>query len=264
MGHCYSIDISVCSQAWRVYECEKINPNIKMPLTKTLIKDKNKFRQQLADLLGDKTTKRAKQIITAIGFGANILARPWPTGNDNYKLPAIREIIDKDEVELLTNSPWFMDFINEQKITGKLIFERIVMDTDKEKIPACVKSKVGSIQSNKVMAYQYQHTEYEYLAAIMKYIIDRFGEQELLLPVHDAVYIKHKINKAELVSALQHLNPYLDVEITEHFGHFNAIPKEETNTQAELFKLAMKSGNTHLLEQILLDNDPSRYPVTKL
>ena len=100
LGHCYSIDINVCSQAWRVYQAECINPNIMTRHSKDLIKDKLAFRQRVAKLLGDKHTHRAKEIITAIGFGADIEASPWPTGNDNYKLPAIREILSKEEVEI--------------------------------------------------------------------------------------------------------------------------------------------------------------------
>lgn len=266
LGHCYSIDIDVCSQAWKVHLCETINPNIKMGHTRSLIKDKSWFRQQLAKVLGDKHQRRAKQIITAIGFGADIEATPWPTGNDNYKLPAIREIINKDEVELLTNSRWFMEFIDEQKSMNKLILERTLLDNKKEDMPTCVKDRAGRVNKNKVMAYLYQQAEYQYLAEIMKYVIDRFGSEELLLPVHDAVYIKHKINRAELVSALQQLNPYLTVEITEHYGHFiqTELPKKEVNPQVELYKLALETGNTELLQDIVLSLNPNRYSVSEL
>ena len=266
LGHCYSIDIDVCSQAWKVHLCETINPNIKMGHTRSLIRDKSAFRQQLAKVLGDRHQGRAKQIITAIGFGADIEATPWPTGNDNYKLPAIREIINKEEVELLTNSRWFMEFIDEQKSMNKLILERTMLDNKREDMPQCVKDKAGRVNKNKVMAYLYQQEEYKYLAAIMKYIIDRFGAEELLLPVHDAVYIKHKINRAELVSALQQLNPYLSVEITEHYGHFiqTELPKKEINPQVELYKMAVETGNTELLQDIVLSLNPNRYSVTKL
>lgn len=266
LGHCYSIDIDVCSQAWKVHLCETINSNIKMGHTRSLIKDKVAFRQQLARVLGDKHQGRAKQIITAIGFGADIEATPWPTGNDNYKLPAIREIINKDEVELLTNSRWFMEFIDEQKSMNKLILERTMLDNKKEDMPQCVKDRAGRINKNKVMAYLYQQAEYTYLAAIMKYVIDRFGQEELLLPVHDAVYIKHKINRAELVSALQQLNPYLSVEITEHYGHFiqTELPKQEVNPTVELYKLALATGDTALLEDIVLSLNPNRLSVSHL
>ena len=266
LGHCYSIDIDVCSQAWKVHLCETINSNIKMGHTRSLIKDKNWFRSQLAKVLGDKHQGRAKQIITAIGFGADIEASPWPTGNDNYKLPAIREIINKEEVELLTNSRWFMEFIDEQKSMNKLVLERTMLDNAKEDMPECVKDRAGRINKNKVMAYLYQQAEYKYLAEIMKYVIDRFGQEELLLPVHDAVYIKHKINRAELISALQQLNPYLSVEITEHYGHFiqTELPKQEVNATVELYKHAMATGNTALLEDIVLSLNPNRMSVSYL
>jgi len=266
LGHCYSIDIDVCSQAWKVHLCESINSNIKMGHTRSLIKDKNLFRSQLAKVLGDKHQGRAKQIITAIGFGADIEATPWPTGNDNYKLPAIREIINKDEVELLTNSRWFMEFIDEQKSMNKLVIERTMLDNKREDMPQCVKDKAGRVNKNKVMAYLYQQAEYQYLATIMAYVIDRFGAEELLLPVHDAVYIKHKINRAELVSALQQINPYLSVEITEHYGHFiqTEQPKQEINPAVELYKHALATGDSALLEDIVLSLNPNRLSVSHL
>lgn len=266
LGHCYSIDIDVCSQAWKVHLCETINSNIKMGHTRSLIKDKNGFRSQLAKVLGDKHQRRAKQIITAIGFGADIEATPWPTGNDNYKLPAIREIVNKEEVELLTNSRWFMEFIEEQKSMNKLVLERTMLDNAKEDMPACVKDRAGRVNKNKVMAFLYQQAEYTYLAEIMKYVIDRFGQEELLLPVHDAVYIKHKINRAELVSALQQLNPYLSVEITEHHGHFIQTEeiKKEVNPAVELYKHALATGDTALLEDIVLSLNPNRLSVSHL
>ena len=115
------------------------------------------------------------------------------------------------------------------------------------------------------MAYLYQQAEYTYLAEIMKYVTRRFGQEEILLPVHDAVYIKHKINRAELISALQQLNPYLSVEITEHYGHFIQVEeKKEVNTTVELYKLAMATGNTRMLEDIVLSLNPNRHPVCNL
>lgn len=265
MGHCYSIDINVCSQAWRVYQAESINPNIMTRHSRDLIKDKLTFRQRVAKLLGDKHTGRAKQIITAIGFGADIEATPWPTGNDNYKLPAIREILNKEEIEFLTNSRWFMEFIDEQKTMNKLILEHYLLHNAKDTIPSFVKTKSGSIHRNKIMACLYQQAERTYLEEIVDYVQRRFGAEEILLLVHDAVYIKHSINRAELVSALQQFNPYLNVEITEHHGHFiQTEEKKETNTAVELYKHALATGNTAMLEDIVLSLNPKRMSASQL
>jgi hypothetical protein len=265
LGHCYSIDIDVCSQAWRVYQAECINPNIMTRHSKDLIKDKLAFRQRVAKLLGDKDTQRAKQIITAIGFGADIEASPWPTGNDNYKLPAIREILAKEEVEFLTNSRWFMEFIDEQKSMNKLILEHYLLHNPKDTIPDFVKTKSGSIHRNKIMACLYQQAERTYLEEIVDYVQRRFGAEEILLLVHDAVYIKHSINRAELVSALQQFNPYLNVEITEHHGHFiQTEEKKEPNSAVELYKHAMATGNTAMMEDIVLSLNPNRMSASQL
>jgi hypothetical protein len=265
LGHCYSIDINVCSQAWRVYTAESINPNIMTRHSQDLIKDKLAFRQRVARILGDKHTDRAKQIITAIGFGADIEASPWPTGNDNYKLPAIREIINKEEVELLTNSRWFMEFIDEQKTMNKLILEHYLSYNPKDTIPDFVKTKSGAIHRNKIMACLYQQAERTYLEEIVDYVQRRFGAEEILLLVHDAVYIKHSINRVELVSALQQFNPYLNVDFTEHHGHFiQTEEKKEANTAVELYKLGMATGDQRLLEQALAEINPMRHSVSHL
>jgi len=264
LGHCYSIDIDVCSQAWRVYQAESINPNILTRHSKDLIKDKSTFRQRVARILGDKHMDRAKQIITAIGFGADIEATPWPTGNDNYKLPAIREIISKEEVEFLTTSRWFMEFIDEQKTMNKLILEHFLLHNPRDTVPSFVKSKSGSIQRNKVMACLYQQAERTYLEEIVDYVQRRFGAEEILLLVHDAVYIKHSISRVELVSALQQFNPYLNVEITEHHGHFIQTEAKKPSTAVELYKHALATGDQTLLEQIVYELNPNRYSVSKL
>ena len=67
LGHCFSIDFSVCSAAWRLHTAQQIDATITAPLTLFLIKDKQQFRRDLADVLGDKHIGNAKLILTAIG-----------------------------------------------------------------------------------------------------------------------------------------------------------------------------------------------------
>jgi hypothetical protein len=220
LGHCYSIDFSVCSNAWRLYTAQQIDHTFTAPHTLRLIKDKQQFRWDVARLIADRHTARAKTVITSIGFGASINSKPWPSGGD-YEVPAIKEIIGDYEIEQLQTSTWFMEFIKEQDAMTEIICNNMLSQLKREEIVDCVKDRAGRIQRSKIMAYMYQHAEMDYLADVLDYITERFGRDEILLTVHDCVYLKHSVNMAEVNSRLQQLNPYLVAERTEHWGHFD-------------------------------------------
>ncbi len=237
LGHCYSIDFNVCSTAWRLHMAQQIDPTFTAPETLNYIKNKRQFRWAVARLLGQFYTDDAKSLLTSIGFGANLTDKPWPSGTDNYTLPAVREIVDEYQIESLMASDWFMRYINEQEAMNKIICDHTLKQLKKTEVADCVKDAAKRIQKNKVMAFLYQHAEMEYLTDLLNYIIARFGREEILLTVHDCVYIKHKINLAEINSRLQQLNPYLVAEITEHWGHFDPEdkPSETTDSYTPIF-----------------------------
>lgn len=224
LGHCFSIDFSVCSAAWRLHTAQQIDATITAPLTLFLIKDKQQFRRDLADVLGDKHLGNAKQILTAIGFGADINSAPWPMNNGSAGIPAIRQIVSEEQMAALKATDWFMAFIEEQNLMNKTICDSALEQLKTGEVVDCVKDAAGRIQRNKVMAYLYQHAEMEYLNDLLDYINTRFGREEILLTVHDSVYIKHSINMAEVNSRLGYMNTYLKAEITEHWGHFEQEP----------------------------------------
>lgn len=228
LGHCFSIDFSVCSAAWRLHTAQQIDATVQAPLTLFLIRDKQQFRTDLATVLEDKHLSNAKQILTAIGFGADINSRAWPMNNGKPGIPAINQIVSAEQVEALKNTEWFMQFISEQNMLNKIICDSALSELKSGEVVDCVKDAAGRIQRTKVMAYLYQHAEAEYLDDLLDYINTRFGREEILLSVHDCVYIKHSINMAEVNSRLSYINPYLQAEITEHWGHFGP---EQTNTE---------------------------------
>jgi hypothetical protein len=230
LGHCFSIDFSVCSAAWRLHTAQQIDPTVTAPLTLYLIKDKQQFRSDLATVLGDGHLSNAKQILTAIGFGADINSRAWPMNNGNAGIPAINQIVSAEQVDALKNTAWFMQFITEQNQLNKIICDNALNQLKSGEVVDCVKDAAGRIQRNKVMAYLYQHAETEYLNDLLDYINTRFGRDEILLTVHDCIYIKHSINMAEVNSRLSYQNPYLRAEITEHWGQF----EQQGNTAPEL------------------------------
>jgi hypothetical protein len=220
LGHCYSIDFSVCSSAWRLYTAQQIDKEFTAPHTLRLIKDKQQFRWDLAAVLDERHTANAKRILTAIGFGADMDKQAWPMKNGEPGIPAIKKGLNPEQISSLEECVWFNEYLLEQHTMSDMIAQHSMRDLKREEVQDCVRDAGGRIQRNKVLAFLYQHAEMEYLTDLMDYITQRFGRDEILLTTHDCVYIKHSVNMAEVNSRLCYLNPYLSAEITEHWGHF--------------------------------------------
>lgn len=214
LGQCHSYDLVSASQAWRVNECQKIQP-ASYPYTQELLDNKLIFRRRVAHIMQSKDLDLAKQVLTSIGFGANITDKPWP-GVESYNLPALREILTDEQLTRLTLNPWFMGFVEEQQTMNNIIYADFKTTWSKEEYPQCIKDSGGKIVKNKCLAWLYQNAEFEYISALHNYILTRCSDDNILLLVHDAVYLKLSIDALEMTGILQMMNPYLKIEHTRH------------------------------------------------
>lgn len=245
LGDCHSYDLVSASQAWRMHECQKIQPD-SYPYTSELLSNRNLFRRRVAHIMGTQNMDLAKQVLTAIGFGADITDSPWPSG-DSYKLPALRDILTDEQLTRLTLSPWFMGFVAEQQQMNDIIFKHFKQVFPKTDYPACILDKGKKLVKNKALAWLYQNAESTILTELVDYIKKHCAEENILLIVHDAVYLRMSIDVSGMQGLLLQFNPYLKIEHTQHRGytyqdifgildHRLAIKTEET--QALRYQLA--------------------------
>jgi hypothetical protein len=245
LGDCHSYDLVSASQAWRMHECQKIQPD-SYPYTSELLSNRNLFRRRVAHIMGTQNMDLAKQVLTAIGFGADITDSAWPSG-DSYKLPALRDILTDEQLTRLTLSPWFMGFVAEQQLMNAVIFKHFKQVFPKTDYPACILDKGKKLVKNKALAWLYQNAESTILTTLVDYIKQHCAEDNILLIVHDAVYLRMSIDVSGMQGLLLQLNPYLKIEHTKHTGytyqdifgildHRLAIKTEET--QALRYQLA--------------------------
>ena len=250
LGDCHSYDLVSASQAWRVNECQKIAPG-KYPYTQELLENKMIFRNRVAHIMMSRDLDKAKQVLTSIGFGADITDKPWP-GVESYNLPALREILSDEELTRLTQSPWFMGFVAEQQTMNTIIYEHFKQVFAREEYPDCIKDSAKKLVKNKCLAWLYQNAEFEYINKLHEYILTRCSDDNILLLVHDAVYLKLSLDVIEMNGLLQMMNPYLKLEHNKHtaymfedvFGvlaHKEHVKQEET--QALRYQLAKMEHN---------------------
>ena len=217
LGDCHSYDLVSASQAWRMHECQKIQPD-SYPYTLELLTNRNLFRRRVAHIMGSHNMDLAKQVLTAIGFGANITDSPWPSG-DSYKLPALREILTDEQLTRLTMNTWFMGFVQEQQQMNDIIYKHFKQVFPKDDYPAAILDKGQKIVKNKALAWLYQNAESTILTTLVDYIKQHCDEDNILLIVHDAVYLRMSIDVSGMQGLLLQLNPYLKIEHTKHTGY---------------------------------------------
>lgn len=252
LGDCHSYDLVSASQAWRLHECQKIQPDT-YPYTSELLSNRNMFRRRVAHIMGSHNMDLAKQVLTAIGFGADITDSPWPSG-DSYRLPALRDILTDEQLTRLTMSPWFMGFVAEQQQMNDIIYQNFRKVFNKSNYPACILDKGQKIVKNKALAWLYQNAESTILTTLVEYIKQHCDEDNMLLIVHDAVYLRMSIDVSGMQGVLIQLNPYLKIEHTRNRGY----------TYQDVFgildhRLAIKEEETEALRHQLAKMEHSKW-----
>lgn len=247
LGNCYLVDIQAATYQWRLSWAQALEPNLNFNMTKELVRDRKSFRERLAKRIGI-NVDTVKELITSVGFGATLDSQPWPTGQGTYQLPAIRDILSKERqdvdaiIDKLTEDYEFTLFLDEQiKISDIIVdaYRELSLISDSHKIPDFVKSKNGRLLPNRLLAYLYQQEERRWLQQLIDYL--EANGHEILLTVHDAVYVRSKPNMANLQSVIvdvngNSLNLKLELEkITayvyhnpeEHQAHKQRIKEQE-------------------------------------
>jgi hypothetical protein len=248
LGDCHLVDIQASAFAWRKYVATQLYPQLTLPATTTLLQDRTAFRNRIARLLNC-DVEIVKQIITSIGFGADLNARAWPTGHDGYEIPAVRKLLGytgydvEEQLAKLQNDPDFSMFIEEQKLIAKIIITHFKDTVAKADYPDCVKDRSGRLNENKLMAYLYQQTETDWLMQLVGHL--KAKGHDILLLVHDAIYVRAKPNMQELQSVLtdsrgnmidikidvEEIRSYVYVDIEEERRHKQFIADEERRAQ---------------------------------
>ena len=218
LGNCYQYDLDASVFAWRFTEVKAIDPSIKLPCTMEMLDQKTALRKQLANALKlklpyNKKIELIKQLLTAIGFGSRMSNNgvSWTDSGGTRHYPSINKIIMNPQArkELLAH-PWLAEFIEEQKLISKVIFDYYKANLDHI---AEIKNPQGNISSNKALAYLYQHAERDYIEQLSRQAKE---QGNFLLLVHDGFYTKTPVKIVELKEQLKELNPEANISCEQH------------------------------------------------
>lgn len=216
LGAGYSVDIDSAVFNWKY---AMVSFQDELTYTRELIRDKQRIRKHLAQLVFGNSTLRSiktiKKVLTAISFGARAETRCWFKKHNRWTQGSVSEIIYSKELrDKLFQDAWMQQFMREQDLINKFIGDELTMAARKgdidEKYLKDLRSERGRISRGKLIAWAYQHTEQQVMNSMLAH-----SRSEVILQVHDGVYFKTKPDMASMQTILQQHWPLATLSIEE-------------------------------------------------
>ncbi len=211
--------------AWQLL---MVNDAFKTPATKELVRERQRIRSQLAeecirvDVSKEFKIDIIKQAITAMGFGAGLKGGAYFNPETNkWERNAINSIIKNPDDRLrFQEHAWVQEFAEEQQ----RICQHIQSLVDLDCLPRDIElfNKKNQIRTSKLMAYLYQHYEYDLIQQIHTYILYRRLHDSVdygwLVAVHDGFYLRQRATGTFLHELAQSINEHVRIEVNENLG----------------------------------------------
>tara|TARA_R110002126_G_scaffold62983_7_gene161778 strand:- start:4292 stop:5707 length:1416 start_codon:yes stop_codon:yes gene_type:complete len=205
LGKCYKYDLRTSMFAHMLTLIQNKFPqfNTKSSYINEYCTNKNGIRSQLAkDCIvetngePDFKVKLIKKTLAAIGFGATV---------SNPRGAIQQNIWHEGDRNRLLNSPWMQGLLREVDLYREIM--RMSYPRAKKEFGDALK-KNGRSSLSKWCSFEYQMTE----SSIMLYVSNQLGEDNVLLQVHDAIYIKRRCELTDINWMAQHIAPGMHFE----------------------------------------------------
>lgn len=208
LGKCYEMDLDNSVYSWKAEMYTFITGAILPYHIQEYLESKQLIRSKLAMKLFATDDQWAidlvKQALTAMSFGAKLSSHAYIKSKDTIHTPALKSIIYPHErFDMFASDPFIKGFYEDCQLVDKVLVTHMTNEIGKDYILSqehlCTES--GRISGPRLISWVY----HIYEAQTMKVVVDALEAEgnEVLLQVHDAVYMK---SKAGLASARMALN----------------------------------------------------------
>ena len=228
LGNCWEYDMRSSVVSWKMGYAKRmlsdagLSPDVRQqfPATSLYLEDKADFMSTVryftfegnVSLTPEFQLGLIKQALTAISFGAKILAKGWTDSIGNWHNPALVEILQNSvERDRFLSDPTVKAFITEQKALDQYLFELVKREAPQLLDLEILKTQSGRVSKSKTISYLYQHAETQAIDFVLDYA-ERYGHKPIAR-VHDAIFFRNRLGvdlKSEIEIALQQhtANPF--------------------------------------------------------
>ncbi len=221
LGDCWEYDMRSSVVSWKMGYAKRmlhdagLPPDVRKQFTATslYLEDKADFMSTVryftfegnVSLSHEFQINLIKQALTAISFGAKILAKGWTDSIGNWHNPALVEILQNSrERDRFLSDPTVKAFIAEQKALDQYLFDLVKLEAPELLDLEILKTKSGRVSMSKTISYLYQHAETQAIDFVLNYAVQQ-GHQPIAR-VHDAIIFKKRLGvdlKSEIEYELQ-------------------------------------------------------------
>lgn len=210
LGKCHLYDMrvgafAVMAALAKTYAEKELQQQVHFHTIKGYIKNKDEVRMRITQYVYPVQTKDFKDItdykgffgfynvkgaLTAIGFGAKRNASSvWKNQDDKWQKTSLLNAFkgNKDETQRFIDCPLATDLLDEYAECSKIVELRLENESEFSSFFKIT----PDMSRGQRLAMVYQGMECQVLAAFIKQLATA---DELLLPVHDGLYVKHKVD----------------------------------------------------------------------
>jgi hypothetical protein len=244
LGRCYEYDLKSAVFSWKMLYAhdavfiEGLGRTVDQAFKTTIgyLRDKQDFISSVrymtftADSNAPKElqVKLIKQAMTAISFGARLCSTGWKLSNGKWQNTSIGDIFkNPNERDRFIDCCLIKDFVREQQMLDKVIFNSDFKDQKDAFGGADVYTASGRLSRAKVIAFMYQTYETD-LMDIVELLVNKLGKQ-VIARVHDAIYTKQKLT----VDDRDEIEHYLRSNTHNRYWSFNHKEIEPFNYNSE-------------------------------
>lgn len=235
LGNCYKYDLRTSMFAHMLSKITNKFPefNVKGSYINEYATDKNHIRTRLAkecitETKGDPDfkVKLIKKTLAAIGFGATV---------SNPRGAIQQSIWHEGDRNRLLNHEWMKGLLREVDLYREIM--RMSYPKAKKDFGDILK-KNGRSSLSKWCSFEYQLTE----SSIMHYVSNQLGEHNILLQVHDALYINSKVELVDMNHWAHRVAPGMNFE----YEHITTI---RANKRASRIALSGEIAHKQRIQQ---------------
>lgn len=228
LGDCWEYDIRSSVVSWKMGFATRLLKDAglaldvrrQFPATSLYLEDKKDFMSTVryftfegnVSLTPEFQLGLIKQALTAISFGAKILAKGWTDSTGNWHNTALVEILQNSlERNRFLSDLTVKAFIAEQKALDQYLFDLVKLEAPQLLDLEILKTQGGRVSKSKTISYLYQHAETQAIDYVLDYA-EKHGHKPIAR-VHDAIFFRNRLGvdlKSEIEYCLHKhtANPY--------------------------------------------------------
>lgn len=247
LGTCYKYDIRTSVFAVYLTYLKTFRPDLNITSASSrvceYVHNRENIRNRLVELLchtGQPASIRmrwVKEVITAIGFGAN-LGSNWRDAAGVWHSNGVRDIIrNQADYQAFCSDLWVKQFLSETETITDIILEHMCADAD---LSAALQNlwanNPNRNRKSLAMSWLYQHSETDLINTAVQagHTENRPQHLNLLITLHDGFYTRKPIASGSASQAIRAQSEYVVLERSEINRWHSSEHTAETQHRARL------------------------------